>query len=287
MQRMRARFDLILLSAACLLWGIWSAPVGAARVAEPALGPCEPGYVRHGPPGMPPIVRVAMPAEAATPVGNPQLEWLGHSSFLLTSPAGLRILIDPSALYPPSPMPDVVTVSNLHGTHRAVEWAPGKPRVLWGLSPSDGRLNRIAVTIQDVSLFNLPSYASRELLQESPVQNSIFVFHVGGFCIAHLGNLRHPLTAQQLQRLGTPDVVMIPVDGQWTMSYADVLTVITQLQPRLAIPMHIDTASHADAFVRHMAGRYPVRRVAGRALTLRRADLPAATHIALFSDPAN
>ncbi len=210
----------------------------------------------------------------------------------MTSPAGLRVLIDPSALYlpsspPASPTPDVVTVSNMHGTHNAVEWVPGRPRVLWGLRPMDGGWNRIALTLRDVSLFNIPSYASRSLLEESPVQNSIFVFHTGGFCIVHLGNLRHPLTGQQLRQLGTPDVVMIPVDGQWTMSYGDVVGVITQLQPRLVIPMHIDFASHAELFIRYAGGRYPVRRIAGQTLLLRRADLPAATAIVVFSDRAS
>jgi L-ascorbate metabolism protein UlaG (beta-lactamase superfamily) len=229
-------------------------------------------------------MRAAMHREVATPETTVQLEWLGHSSFLMTSPDGLRVLIDPSALYPPSPTPDVVTVSNLHGTHSAVEWVKGSPRVLWGLSLPDARWNRIATTIRDVSLFIIPSYASRTQLEESPVQNSIFVFRTGGFCIVHLGNLRHPLTAQQLQQIGTPDVVMIPVDGQWTMSYTDVISVITQLQPRLVIPMHIDVTPHADVFVRYTQGRYPVRRLAGRTLTLRRSDLPAATEIVMFSD---
>jgi L-ascorbate metabolism protein UlaG (beta-lactamase superfamily) len=77
---------------------------------------------------------------------------------------------------------------------------------------------------------------------------------------------------------------MIPVDGQWTMSYTDVISVITQLQPRLVIPMHIDVAPHADVFIRYTQGRYPVRRLAGRTLTLRRSDLPAATEIVMFSD---
>jgi L-ascorbate metabolism protein UlaG (beta-lactamase superfamily) len=181
----------------------------------------------------------------------------------------------------------VVTVSNLHGTHSAVEWVPGKPRVLWGLTLPDARWNPIKLTIQDVSLFNIPSYASPTQLEESPVQNSIFVFRTGGFCIVHLGNLRHPLTSQQLQRLGTPDVVMIPVDGQWTMSYDDVMQVITQLQPRLVIPMHIDMTPHANMFVQFAAGRYPIRRMAGRILTLRRPDLPAATEMVLFGDREN
>jgi hypothetical protein len=48
--------------------------------------------------------------------------------------------------------------------------------------------------------------------------------------------------------------------------------------------MHIDVAPHADVFVRYTQGRYPVRRLAGRTLTLRRSDLPAATEIVMFSD---
>jgi L-ascorbate metabolism protein UlaG (beta-lactamase superfamily) len=283
MQRTVSRTYNTLLIIIYALLGVCSGFVGTSQAAGPALGPCEPGYVRHWQPRLP-IMRAAMHREVATPETTVQLEWLGHSSFLMTSPDGLRVLIDPSALYPPSPTPDVVTVSNLHGTHSAVEWVKGSPRVLWGLSLPDARWNRIATTIRDVSLFNIPSYASRTQLEESPVQNSIFVFRTGGFCIVHLGNLRHPLTAQQLQQIGTPDVVMIPVDGQWTMSYTDVISVITQLQPRLVIPMHIDVAPHADVFVRYTQGRYPVRRLAGRTLTLRRSDLPAATEIVMFSD---
>jgi L-ascorbate metabolism protein UlaG (beta-lactamase superfamily) len=268
----------------CALWGVLIGFAGVSQAAEPALGPCEPGYVWHRQPDLP-IRRAAMHSEVAASETTVRLNWLGHSSFLMTSPDGLRVLIDPSALYPPSPSPDVVTVSNLHGTHSAVAWVPGSPRVLWGLSLPEARWNRIVLSIRDVSLFNIPSYASRTQLEESPVQNSIFVFRTGGFCIVHLGNLRHPLTARQLQQLGTPDVVMIPVDGQWTMSYDDVISVITQLQPRLVIPMHIDDALYADEFARFTKGRYPIRRIAGRTLLLHRSNLPAATEIVVFSDP--
>ncbi|ETX05318.1 MAG: hypothetical protein ETSY2_23670 [Candidatus Entotheonella gemina] len=283
MQRMVSQSHKILLVTVYVLTGVLSGLWGVSQAAAPALGPCEPGYVRHWQRGLP-IRRAATHGPVATSETSVQLEWLGHSSFLMTSPAGLRILIDPSALYPPSPTPNLVTVSNLHGTHNAVEWVPGTPRVLWGLSPQDASWNRIALTIQDVSLFNIPSYASRSQLEESPVQNSIFVFHTGGLCIVHLGNLRHPLTGQQLQQLGTPDVVMIPIDGQWTMSYSDVIQVITQLQPRLVIPMHIDFAPHAEVFVRYAGRRYPVRRIAGHTLALSRSNLSAATEIVVFSD---
>jgi L-ascorbate metabolism protein UlaG (beta-lactamase superfamily) len=219
---------------------------------------------------------------AATTGAPVLLEWLGHSSFLLTSPAGLRLLTDPNDFHPLRLAPDLVTVSNLHMTHAAVSQVPGSPQILWGLTPDRG-WNRIMLTRQDVSLFNLPSYASRTEPEDSPIQNSIFVFHIGGLCIVHLGNLRHPLTLQQLQRIGQPDVVMIAVDGQWTMSYADVLTVLTQLQPRLVIPMHVDFPPQVATFVQFTAGRYPVRRVEGLTLVLSRHLLPASTEIVVFS----
>ncbi len=262
------------------LWALLGGTWGVSHAAVPSFGPCELGYVRHGP-GHLPIVRVALRSPVATTDRGVALAWLGHSSFLMTSPSGLRVLIDPSALYPPSAQPDVITVSNLHGTHSAVDWIPGSPRVLWGLRPDTG-WNRMALTIQDVSLFNIPSYADPNQLEESPVQNSIFVFRTGGLCIVHLGNLRHPLTSRQLQQLGTPDVVMIPVDDLWTLSHTDVFRVVGQLRPRLVIPMHIDYIPDAEDFVRFSAGRYPLRHVIGNTLSLRRSSLPVTTEIVVF-----
>jgi L-ascorbate metabolism protein UlaG (beta-lactamase superfamily) len=213
-----------------------------------------------------------------------QLEWLGHSSFLLTSPTGTRILTDPHAFYPLREAPDASTISNLHVTHSDVRGLPGNPRLLWGLTREQG-WNKLALMIGDVGVFNVPSYTSRVEPEQSPIQNSIFVFRTGGLCLVHLGNLRHPLTPTQLQRLGRPDVVMVPADGSWTMSFEDVLTVIEQLRPSLVIPMHIDTLQQAQAFAQNTGGRYPVRQVSERSLTLSRQLLPATTTIVLFGGP--
>lgn len=253
---------------------------GTRLAAATALGPCEPGLVKQWQPGSS-IRFVAASRAAESAKGAVLLEWLGHSSFLLTSPGGLRLLTDPNGYHPPPVAPDVVTVSNLHATHTNVSSVSGAPEVLWGIAP-DGTWNQIALKRQDVTLFNIPSYVSRTQPENSPVHSSIFVFHMGGLCIVHMGNLRHPLTPQQLQRIGKPDVMMVSIDGQWTMAYDDVVTVITQLQPRLVVPMHIDIPGHAEFFMQYTAGRYPVRRVQGHRLTLSRSHLPAMTEIVVF-----
>jgi L-ascorbate metabolism protein UlaG (beta-lactamase superfamily) len=189
--------------------------------------------------------------------------------------------MDPNGLHPAPAVPDVITVSNLHETHRAVGPQLETAQILWGIHPVHG-WQRFVRTIRDVTLFNVPSYGSRGELETSRVHNSIFVFRLGGLCVVHLGNLRHVLTRPQLEQIGTPDVVLVPVDGLFNLDYADIIKVITQLQPRLVVPMHIEVAQQAEAFVQYTAERYPVRRLAGRTLMLSQPQLPAETEIVRF-----
>ena len=269
---------LVCLALLCVL----ASTYGATGYAQEVLGPCDPSFVRQW--HLPPVTRIAYRLAAATPEAPPgavRLEWLGHSSFLLTSPAGTRMLTDPHAYYTLREALDASTISNLHITHSDVRGLPGNPRLLWGMTREQG-WNQLALMIRDIGVFNVPSYLSRVEPEQSPIQNSIFVFRTGGLCLVHLGNLRHPLTSHQLQRLGRPDVLMVPADGSWTLSFEDVLTVIEQLRPALVIPMHIDTSQQALAFAQHTGARYPVRHVPERALTLNRQLLPATTTIVLF-----
>jgi L-ascorbate metabolism protein UlaG (beta-lactamase superfamily) len=271
----------LLLMCLVLLWVVGST-YGAIGNAQDILGPCEPNFVQQrSQPQVTPIAYRLADTTPEAPPGAVRLEWLGHSSFLLTSPTGTRILTDPHAFYTLREAPDASTISNLHVTHSDVRGLPGNPRLLWGITREQG-WNRLALMIGDIGVFNVPSYTSRVEPEQSPIQNSIFAFRTGGLCLVHLGNLRHLLTPQQLQRLGRPDVVMVPADGSWTLSFEDVLTVIDQLRPALVIPMHIDTPQQAVAFVQHAGGRYPVSQVPERFLALSRQLLPATTTIVHF-----
>ena len=278
----RALQEQRLLLVCLALFCVIGSPYATIGNAQEVLGPCDPSFVQQW--SQPQVTPIAYRVTAATPEassGAVRLEWLGHSSFVLTSPTGTRILTDPHAFYPLHEAPDASTISNLHVTHSDVRGLPGNLRVLWGITYEQG-WNKVALMIGDIGVFNVPSYASRVEPEQSPIQNSIFAFRTGGLCLVHLGNLRHLLTPQQLQRLGRPDVVMVPADGSWTMSFEDVLTVIDQLRPALVIPMHIDTLQQALAFAQHTGSRYPVRQVPERSLTLSRQLLPAATTIVLF-----
>ena len=59
--------------------------------------------------------------------------------------------------------------------------------------------------------------------------NSIFVFEAADLCIAHLGHLHHTLTGAHLAELGAIDVVMVPVDGTYTLNQEEMIEVLRQI----------------------------------------------------------
>jgi L-ascorbate metabolism protein UlaG (beta-lactamase superfamily) len=94
---------------------------------------CEPGFV-HGPES---ILR-PIPVAAMSPDATPRvvtIQWLGHSSFLITTPAGIMALTDPHSWQPSLLSPNVITISNDHPTHNQARSVPGSARVLRGHTP--------------------------------------------------------------------------------------------------------------------------------------------------------
>ena len=78
-----------------------------------------------------------------------------------------------------------------------------------------GKPARIDQQFKDVRIRNVPTnirsyYGSAETERHG---NSIFIFEIANLCIVHLGHLHHTLTQQQLNEIGRPDIVLVPVDG--------------------------------------------------------------------------
>jgi L-ascorbate metabolism protein UlaG (beta-lactamase superfamily) len=250
------------------------AAVSLAGLAMAAETLCEPGFVQEPSPS-----RRAIPVAATTPEATTRLvtiQWLGHSSFLLTTPGGTAALTDPHSWHVSPMAPDVVTISNEHSTHNQARSVPGSARVLRGRT-ADGKAVEVNVTIGDLSIQGLSSSGGNSI--EVPVQNTIFVFRTEGLCIVHLGNLRRPLNDEQRQRLGRPDVLMVPIDGQWTLPYDQVASTIALLRPAIVLPMHYDVPEHARLFMQFIKDTVPVRILGDTTLRLTRATLPGASEV--------
>jgi L-ascorbate metabolism protein UlaG (beta-lactamase superfamily) len=104
--------------------------------------------------------------------------------------------------------------------------------------------------------------------------NSIFFFETGGLCIAHLSHLHHLLEPRDLDALGHIDIVMVAVDGAFTMSQTDAAAVVEELQPRIVLPMHYFTTDVLDRFLALEKGRSAIDSRAVPVMHVSRASLP-------------
>src|SRR5215510_12234725 len=152
---------------------------------------------------------------AATPPAPVTVEWLGHSTFQITSSKGTRILTDPHGAFDlprPSQPQHIVTTSHQHGPHNSVHMAPGTPVILHGLTPGGENWQKISTTIRDVSVHVVPAFHDKSRGMQRG-KNAIVGFRVDDICIAHLGDLGHILTPEQLNMMGKIDILLVPIAG--------------------------------------------------------------------------
>ncbi|MHA6529388.1 MBL fold metallo-hydrolase [Paenibacillus sp. BAC0078] len=165
-----------------------------------------------------------------------QIKWYGHSSFLLTSDAGMRILIDPYFKFLGYRMPvpvesDVVVVTHNHGDHNKVNAASGD----YLLVNEPKEYSRGDVSINGFKTFH------DKVNGKKRGSNIIFRFRIDGLTICHCGDLGHLLTEEQVNAIGKVDVLIVPVGGRTTLDGTEAVQVMRQLQATVAIPMHYST----------------------------------------------
>jgi len=217
-------------------------------------------------------------AYAAAP--DATIEYFGHNFFQITSNRGTKIITDPIApgMYPtPVVTPHVVTVGREHPNHNYVELAKGNPVVLRGLGSYGAEWNKISTTVRDVLIYNIPVY---QQAFGAALKGAAFVFDLGVVCIAHLGDLSHPLTPEQIKAFGKVDVAMIPIGGTFTMPPDTAREVLGQLKPKIAIPMHYrEDMSLIAMFLKG----FPNRRLPNNTLVISKAALPPPTQIVVLT----
>ena len=203
------------------------------------------------------------------------LTWHGQSCFELHSAKGARVLMDPipGTIGYPLPQPiqaDVVTISHEHQDHNNTALAQGKPKILRGLADPKNWA-KIDEAVKDVHIRNVGVWHDEKQGAERGL-NSVFVFETGGLKIAHLGDLGHLLTPEQLKAIGPVDIVLIPVGGVYTIDATMAWKVVDQLKPKwVVVPMHYKTEvlsiplATIDGFLK---GHENVRRVGTNVLKL-------------------
>ena len=165
-----------------------------------------------------------------------QIKWYGHACFGLDFANGPRVVTDPFDDHVGYPLctasADIVTTSHGHGDHNYVESIQGRPTVL----------NRTGLFIfDDLCIRGVKSFHD-DANGAKRGENIIYIFESDGLKLAHLGDLGHEPNMAQYAALEGADVLMIPIGGYYTIDTDTALKIIDHVKPRIAIPMHFNTA---------------------------------------------
>jgi len=209
-----------------------------------------------------------------------KIKRLGHSSFMITSDTGIKIITDPyEPAYVAAGGPsygeikesaDIVTVSHNHTDHNNVAAVRGNPEVVKGTAK-----------IKGIEFKGIPTYHD-EAGGKKRGDNTILCFEVDGIRVCHLGDLGHRLSDRQVAELGRIDILLIPVGGFYTIDAKVATEVCSQLKPRVIMPMHYKTdkcdfpIASVDEFLR---GKEGVSRLDASEVEFKSGELPATTQI--------
>lgn len=164
------------------------------------------------------------------------ITYLGHSSFKIKGKTAVVVTdpFSPSMLgfKFPKTEADIVTVSHQHQDHQNTSTVEGNPFII--SVPGE-------YEIKGVSIFGYPSSHDSE---SGAVRgkNIIYVIEADGLRICHLGDLGSAIPPKTLEEISEVDVLMIPVGGKVTIGPKEAVDLISQIEPKIVLPMHYRAA---------------------------------------------
>jgi len=163
-----------------------------------------------------------------------EIVWLGHSCFQLKG-KDITIITDPfdcgSGYTMGKVSADVVTVSHHAPDHSNVEAVGGNPNIVDG--PGEYEIRGVFIT----------GVATRrdKVKASQGERNTAYLIEMDGLTVCHLGDLGHILTPEQVEQMNDADVLLIPTGGNNTINASQAAEVVSQIEPRIVVPMHFKT----------------------------------------------
>ena len=159
--------------------------------------------------------------------------WYGQACFKIKGKQATALIdpYDPSMLglkLPKDTSADLVLKTHDHADHSNTDVAGESAVKIAG--PGEYEVKGVAVT-------GVMTYHDKQKGVERG-KNTVYNLEIEGVNIVHLGDLGQILEEDQLEEIGSVDVLMIPVGGVYTIDAKDAARVVAQLDPKIVIPMH-------------------------------------------------
>ncbi len=163
------------------------------------------------------------------------INWFGQSCFRIEAKEG-SVLIDPFSkeigLKPPKIKDDIVLVTHDHYDHNSIEELPPESFLI----NNPGEYEKKGIAIRGISSYHDKSEGKERGL------NTIYVIKAEEMTVCHLGDLgQEKLDEKQVEEIGDVDILLVPVGGKYTINSKEATEVISQIEPKVIIPMHYKT----------------------------------------------
>jgi L-ascorbate metabolism protein UlaG (beta-lactamase superfamily) len=207
-----------------------------------------------------------------------EIYWLGHGCFRLRG-RDAAVLTDPC---PPSTgyrigkvNADLVTISSEAEESNFRQAVQGEAKFLTG--PGEYEIAGVLVT-------GVRTHAARGAAEQG--RNVAFVIDIDDITVCHLGNITQAPAADDVEALGSADVLIVPVGGGGALDAAKAAETVSLLEPKIVIPMQYKTEAATanldgvDRFLREMGAE---AKSAENRLNVTKSNLPADTTIMLLN----
>ncbi len=168
-----------------------------------------------------------------------KISWAGQSCFQISVSNGkdntINIVIDPFdekiGLKAPNFEADILLVTHPHQDHDNIKAVKGSPFLIDG----PGEYEIKGVFVQGINSFHDDSQGKER------GANTIYIIETDNIRFCHLGDLgQKQLTDEQLEKIGSIDVLMIPVGGVYAIDSHEAAKITGQIEPKIVIPMHYE-----------------------------------------------
>lgn len=169
-----------------------------------------------------------------------KLDFLGHACFKLTLDNGRKIIFDPydadsyDEAFSYGPIEgdyDIAVISHSHADHRSENVISGIKDIV----DSEGEF-----FFGDVEIKMVPTFHD-EFKGSKRGGNLISIVKSGPISVAHLGDLGHVISPEEIPELESVDVMLIPVGGYFTIDAGTAHKIAGEFNPSIVIPMHFKT----------------------------------------------
>jgi len=161
-----------------------------------------------------------------------EITWLGQACFKLEGKDSTLVIdpFDPTTglKLPKSLSANLLLITHEHHDHNYRQGVSGNPYEI----NSPGEYEVAGATVTGITAFHDKKNG------EERGKITIYLMEFEGIKICHLGDLGQDLSDDEIDKLGTVDILMIPVGSTYTIDGEEAAKIVGEIEPKIVIPMH-------------------------------------------------